>query len=89
MTDTQACIASCRRPSGVEEEPEPEPEPEFVALLVLARELKRGDHIRWHVLDLLVERVVLDPLASVVSVTAGGRVLVFDWDERIERVDDA
>jgi hypothetical protein len=41
------------------------------------------------VLDLLVERVVLDPLSSVVSVVAGGRRLTFDWDARVERRDDA
>jgi hypothetical protein len=46
-------------------------------------------HIRWYVLDLLVERVVLDPLSSVVSVTAGDRVLIFNWGESIERVDSA
>jgi hypothetical protein len=55
-------------------------------MLVFVRELKPGDHIRWYVLDLVVERVVLEPMFSVVSVFAGGRQLTFEWGEKIELI---
>jgi hypothetical protein len=56
---------------------------------VLARNLKRGDRVRWYALDLFVERVELDPLGNVVFVVAGGRRLTFDWDARVQRLNDA
>ena len=57
-------------------------------MLVRVRHLEPGDHVRWFGLDMVVESVWVDPMSNLVSVSAGGRRLGFDWSVEIELIGD-
>lgn len=57
-------------------------------MLVLVRNLQAGDRVRWHGLDLVVEKIRVHPIGGAVSMWAEERQFAFDWSATIERIDD-